>query len=106
VFNKTYKQAVPDNGHPLLRKAEHLEAIVNTARRENAAYSDNVKLATKCCTCQSEYSPFFHRVPEKGFECHRCRFKRKNEECFEWEKDKVTQSPKLKPLVDGATAAQ
>jgi hypothetical protein len=83
VFVRTYKRAYPDNGHPLLRKAEHLEGIINAARREGGG----VEIAPpkppppKCRSCGTEYSPFFHYNDESAPglpECHRCCITRSN----------------------------
>jgi len=82
VFVKTYKSAHPDNGHPLLRKAEYLEAIINAARRETVAPEVKPKPNPKCRSCGTEYSPFFHyNDPTQPGEpeCHRCCITRSNE---------------------------
>lgn len=82
VFNKIYKQATPDNGHSLLRKAGYLEAIINAAHRDKEGANPpvpKVKVAPKCRTCKTEYSPFFHyndQTRPNEPECHRCCFAR------------------------------
>jgi hypothetical protein len=95
VFNRAYKQALPDNGHPLLRKAEHLENILNAARRETTVAVTKLKETPKCRTCSTEYSPYFHYNDEKDPllpECHRCCIQAKTH-TMGWKKD-VKESAK------------
>ncbi|KIJ55283.1 hypothetical protein M422DRAFT_57796 [Sphaerobolus stellatus SS14] len=86
VYAKNYKQVPQDNSYGLLRKARRLDVIISgAADKGGLGRAAEISVpTTRCCKCNSGYSPFFHRVDnvdaardKQAYECHACYFESK-----------------------------
>ncbi|KAI0339680.1 hypothetical protein BDW22DRAFT_1486765 [Trametopsis cervina] len=92
VYCKNYKQTEVGNTHGLLRKAQRLDATLNT---EDSVESESSHSSPdpQCTRCHTEFSPVFYPTPpstppsggspssmSQTWLCHRCHFESQNQD--------------------------